>query len=188
MFLDWIKKTIEQKLYGDELESTYVKMVLGYQKELEDKQVVTLSNYILQAPANEENLFQGALVPRYGMFRNYPVGSEFEVRYNYGSGGFRLHHLPLKTDANGSLNLTDSIGVVTALNLKSRKKFIVLINYDQEADGVVGKDPYRVYVGKERVYFEKEKAYFEVLSTDGCVVKAENINWLKPSQEIFTLV
>ena len=188
MFLDWMKKTIEQKLYGDELESTYVKMVLGYQKELEDKQVVKLSDYILRTPAEQENLFQGSLVPRYGMFESYVVGTKFEVRYSYGSGGFRLHQLPLKVDPNGNLDLTDSIGVVTAINRKSRKNFIVLINYGQEALGVAGSDPNRVYVGKERVYFEKDKAYFEVLSTDGCVVKAENSNWLKPSQEIFTLV
>ena len=188
MFIDWLKKTIEQKFYGDEIEGTYIKMVLGYDKEIQPGQIVTLSDYILRTPKKGINLFQGAVVPRYGMFEKYPVGTKFEVKFGNGGAGFRLHHMPLKFDTYGNLDLTDSLCFVTALNVKSRKNYIVLINYEQETDGIVVSDTQIVYGGKERRYYEKDKAYFEVLSIDNCLVKAENINWLKPSIEAFTLI
>lgn len=187
MFFDWLRQTIEQKLYGDDLESTYVKMILGYDKELQDGQVVTLSNYTLRVPAKDESLFQNASVPRYGMFEKYDLWTEFEVSIGHATAGFRLHSLPIQLDVFGKPDLTHSIGVVTAWNTKNRKKFLILINYDKEVEGTTGGSPGRTYVGKEKFYFEKDKAYFEVLSTDRCLVKASNVNWMKPSREIFTL-
>lgn len=146
---------------------------------------LVIAQYELSEPMKDQPLPDDAQVSREGMFKAWPIGTNFQFEY-IGTDQIRLHALPRRYDHTNKPDLTNALSLIP---LKGKTgSLLCVISFDY-GYGVHHGSPENLH--GERVvqrYVERDRSFYRNIppSPNG-VISATNINWPTGAKESFIL-